>query len=288
MKTKDENTKAIDYLFEDFYRIARGTFEDLEAQYGVNGLCEQVFGTQGSEEAEKAHLRESDAWRTLSELYDYAINGVEPKLWDGTSSAVIAAGEVLSLATSENYRPTEEWFDVVEMGDGRYALDDGMALSGRQVALLGSVDIRTVRNAVSNGDLIAYKDERRGETVIDNGSARRWLNGRRGFKPTVIDSTAGDVDEITSAAEFGAFLKERRKHIGAEGSVGNTVVAHPDVTPEALLELEAGIFALPLDTVFPIADFYVLDRKKLLRCVMRVFFVEELQVLAEENRREVE
>jgi hypothetical protein len=45
------------------------------------------------------------------------------------------------------------------------------------------------------------------------------------------------------------------------------------------MQLEAGVFALPLDAVFPVADFYQVDRKAFLECVMRVFFYEELRML---------
>jgi hypothetical protein len=44
-------------------------------------------------------------------------------------------------------------------------------------------------------------------------------------------------------------------------------------------EVERGIFNLPLDSVFHLADFYRLDRKVMLSCVMRIFYPEQLQAL---------
>ena len=43
---------------------------------------------------------------------------------------------------------------------------------------------------------------------------------------------------------------------------------------------------MPLDAVIPVADFYQLDRKAFLNCVMRVFFYEELRMLAPEAAAE--
>jgi hypothetical protein len=51
------------------------------------------------------------------------------------------------------------------------------------------------------------------------------------------------------------------------------------VTAEALKKLEQGVFELPLDAVFPLAEFYALDAKAFLETVMRVFYRAELDVL---------
>lgn len=63
-------------------------------------------------------------------------------------------------------------------------------------------------------------------------------------------------------------------------------ISHPAVTQQTISELEAGVFALPLDAVFPIADYYLLDRKKLLKCVMRVFFNDEMRLLSDNSEQE--
>lgn len=281
--TKKNQDNVLDKLFNDFFKAAKGTFHSLEVQYDVNGICDQIFGVDADEETGKANLRKSRAWKTLVALYEYAVQGVGPgNKFEDPGSLVIDGSDVIKLATSENYIPSDTWDNLIAMGDGRFGLDSGMSVPPYKLALLANVDIRTVRNAISAGELVTFKDEIDGEVYVENSSSRRWLHGRRGFKPTVAEeSTAGlPIDSVSTPMEFAALLATQSKQIGLSEQDAKPSVAHPSVTPQALSELEAGIFTLPLDAVFPIADYYLLDRKKLLQCVMRVFFFEEMQMLS--------
>lgn len=272
-------------LFGGFYYAALAALEALEFQYDVEGVVEQVFGPdpQDNEEEAKRRLRESRPWRTLSDLYDYAVDGVDHG--NEPPSIVIDGSDVLKLATSENHRPADEWDEIVSMADGRFALDDGMSIELYKVALLAGVDVRTVRNAISAGELTASKH---GDMVfVENSSARRWLHGRKGFKPTV-HRDAGDLGELASVktpAAFGAFLAARRQRLGLGSSVVPLV---PGVPAEELAKLEAGMFPVPLDAAFPMADFYQVSRKEFLEAVMRIFFPEELAALRDARDSEAQ
>lgn len=276
--TKDE-------LRTDFITAAMGTFQALESQFAIEGVVEQVFGTNTDPRKINLVFRLSPAWRTLSTLYEYAVNGVD-KCPDGASSTIIDGADVLQLASSEEYRPSAEWEAIVWMADGRHSLDDGSPVILEKLALLAKVDIRTVRNAISAGDLVALKikgNTAREQIHIDNASARRWLLGRKGFKPTVLkheDQTLS-LGNVTTPSDFAAFLVAQRAVIDRNGAAEKLVVFHPNVTGNALNEIEAGVFNMPLDAVFPIADFYQVSRKELLDCVMRVFFAEQLSLLSE-------
>jgi hypothetical protein len=273
-------------LFEDFFYAAKNSLAALEQQFKVTGVLDQVFGKDIEENIEQAQakLRASRPWATLSSLYDYAIDGM-----DGGADPmdiVIDGSDVLKLVSSENHWPSAEWEQIVAMADGRYALDEGMPVLLYKMALLANVDVRTVRNAVSAGELVSFKTD--DEVKIENASARKWLHGRRGFKPTVTSNDAGHIrlETLDSPMDFGAYLVSQRKRLGLDSPDGKLVVFHPAVTQQALAELEAGVFALPLDAVFPIADFYQVGRKELLECVMRVFFYEELQILSGDAGKE--
>jgi hypothetical protein len=253
--------------------------EALEGMFDVEGAVDQVLGT-GEDDERKAKLRSSRPWETLMRLHDYAVDGIEVQGYRG-DDIVIDGSQVLKLVSSENHWPSREWDDLVAMGDGRYGLDDGQPLDIRKLALLANVDVRTVRNAISSGVLEANKTH---EVVfIENESARRWLLGRKGFKPTVSSTGAEQLglEQVNSPGEFAAFLTARRAHIGLDDDSDKLVVFHPSVTADSLKELEAGLFALPLDTVFPLAAYYQVDRKKFLECVMRVFFIDELRALSD-------
>jgi hypothetical protein len=268
-------------LFKTFYQAARHALEALEGQYEVSGVVEQLFGSDAlDEEAAQQHLRQSRPWETLSDLYDYAVDGANNG--EDPTNIVIDGSDVIWLATSENSSPSEEWREIVAMGDGRFALDDGESLEILKVALLAGVDVRTVRNAVSAGDLMTSKqgDNR----FVENSSARQWLHGRKGFKPTVHrnELDISDLAEIDSPAAFGAFLADRRERLGISSSL---VPLAPFVSSEALEKLEAGYFPLPLDAVFPVADYYQISRPDFLETVMGVFFADELSALRDTQKK---
>ncbi len=266
-------------LFDNFYACTRQAVTDWETFFGVEGMAEQVLGepVHAHQNAEQV-LRESSAWETLMALYDYATEGVTAGREE--ECIVIDAGSILKLLQTEMMWVSEEWFEILTMGDARYGLDEGEAMSMERIALLANVDIRTVRNAVSAGDLIVEQG------VIDNSMARRWLHGRRGFKPTVVSSSAENLalEDVKTAVDFGAFLKKQRERIGLGSSGQKLTIFHPCATATTIQQLEAGVFTLPLDAVFRVADFYQLSRKALLECVMRVFFFEELDTLSDSHK----
>ena len=279
-------------LFEDFFGAAVAASHAMEYQLGLNGIQDQFFGvnTVTDTERAKANLRNSIAWHTLSTLYEYAINGVDT---GDISSLVIDGDGVLNFMHTEDYYVSSEWFEIVARGDGRLALDEGQIIELYKVALLANVDVRTVRNAISAGKLIAFNaaDKDKGDDVlhIDNASARQWLHDRRGFKPTLkqYGNNQLRLADISSPLEFATFLSAQRKSLELDSANGKLVVFHPSVNAQAIDQLEAGVFALPLDTVIPIADFYQVSRKELLECVMRVFFSEELSLLSDTPTNEV-
>jgi hypothetical protein len=277
--------KIKEELFEDFFHTAWNSLWALEIQFSIEGVRDQVFGKDVEEPEAKENLRNSNAWKTLTRVYDYAVNGVEPEA-DTPDSIVIDGSDVLKLVASENHWTSEAWDNIIAMGDGRFALDEGSPVDLYKVALLANVDVRTIRNAVSAGDLISFKSGEGGRILIENASARRWLHGRRGFKPTVMQSSEEmqRLDTVTTPAEFAAFLSHRRNQLGFDDSRDKLVVMHPSATPEAISQLESGVFSVPLDAAFPIADFYQLDRKTFLQCVMRVFFYEEMRMLSEDGK----
>ncbi len=275
-------------LFENYFQTCDQVFEQFDQVFGVDGIRARILGIDESEahgfsspaveQAAKAHLRASMSWWHLSNLYDYAVDGIDAG--EGPESIVIDGGEVISFITTNEYYPSIEWERLVRMGDGRVALDTYSSIEMDKLALLANVDIRTVRNAISAGELVADKID--GYIFITNDSARNWLTARRGFKPSKnITQNFGILKEITSPAEFGAFLLAQRDKIGMGGDDKKLVVFHPSVDYKAILEIERGAFKLPIDTAFPIADFYQLDRKEFLACVMRVFFNEQLLALSD-------
>lgn len=108
---------------------------------------------------------------------------------------------------------------LIELHYARSTLDQGGSLTVEEVALLAGMSERSVRNALSiegPAGLVGKRTESpTGErrTVIENAEARRWLAGRRGFRPTkrawVPDTPDQLPNRITTRAELTAFIRQR-------------------------------------------------------------------------------
>lgn len=283
-------------LFESSFYATQATLEVLESHFLIH-VMDQAFGGADiatEEQKAKEHFRASNAWRELSALYEYAINGVVDSEYDtqyaDRSYIVTNGAAIIEVLSSGEGRLSPEWTEIYTMGDGRFCLDGGERISLLKLALLARVDLRTVRNAASAGHLVTCKEEKMLEqdTVFaENASARRWLLGRKGFKPTLLTNLEREqIGEINSPSGFGSFLAQQRKDVEEvldAADIAKRSVNHPSVNQGAINQLESGVFTLPLDAVFPIADYYQVSRKEMLECVMRVFFSEELSMLASDT-----
>ncbi len=263
-------------LFDNFYFVTKHALEDLESRFQIEGVADLVFvNGQGEAEAKKT-LRTNNAWKILSDLYDYAVSGIDSSEDEQTSFIVTEGAEVLLLVTTHEYAPSQRWEEIVWMADGRFSLDDGESIDIRKLALLANVDVRTVRNAISAGELESFKTE--AGNFVANAPARRWLHGRKGFKPTVprFQDVRSNLSQLESPAQIAAFLVARREKLAR--SIGDA----PAALQSASEKVEAGIFDVPLDMAFPLADFYQVPRKEFLHSVMRIFFGEQLDLLTTE------
>ena len=273
-------------LFNDFLIAAVEAFQSIEMTFGVEGLGEQFIGEPftrlttpevSQDPAVIERVKASEAWQGLLALYDYSVDGVL-KAGEFAEEIVIGSAVTLSHVEYENHSPSSDWGRLIAMGDGRFALDEGSDLDIPKLALLANVDVRTVRNAISAGDLASQKVE--SLVFVDNASARRWLQGRRGFISTrIIGGPTLELEKAQTPAELGAFLAQRHEQRDLEATKTTLPPSHPAMNRQNLTDLESGVFSLPLDTVFPLADFYQLDRTAFLKAVMRCFFDEQYQAL---------
>ncbi|PPD51393.1 MAG: hypothetical protein CTY12_08100 [Methylotenera sp.] len=271
-KTTKQSSKKLNKedLFNIYFQVAHEALQTFEHVFELDGVISQVFG-EGSEAEMQNRVRNSIAWYRLSALYNYAMDGIAS---EHPVDIVIGAAEVIRLLDTEMGPSLNEFEEICAMGDGRAALDEGSDISLNKLALLADVDPRTIRNAASSNELNAKKTE--DGLFIDNASARSWLQGRRGFKPTVsVTGSQISLDQITTPGEFSLFLKSRRDDIEIDAKL---LELYP-LEAANIGSIEQGIFALPINSAFPLADIYQLDRKAFLACVMRVFFSEQLSTL---------
>lgn len=288
MATKPETMPipSLDKLFQHFVNTAYRTFDAMELEFGFGGLVKHfmggfdhhgtIFQEEKLNQHIAKHIQNSNAWKQLVILYDFAVNGLAED--EDTSFVATNADEILSLSSFANAPHHPAWERLVWQADGRFALDNGYPMDFDKLAFLADVDVRTVRNAISAGNLVTVKEN--GTDHVETESARKWLAGRRGFKPTVYaGKTQAALSCVMKPAVFGVILKGQRESILAAG--GSLSTQHPALTDSVFSSLEAGVFDLPLSMVNPVADYYQVDRKQFLGCVMRLFFPEQLAAIQE-------
>lgn len=240
-------------------------------------LHETVFGSSSGEDGEVAQRQRENfcatrAWKRFVAIYDFAVQG-ELK---NRSDPYLMLNEWKNLLS---HLPQSDPFvvhvneTIFVLANGRNSLESGYDLRFEELVLLANVDERTVRNAISAGELTYFKNEAKG--FVSAASARDWLEGRRGFVRTYFKETIDKVlSEIKTPAEFGAFLNSQRTARNAFPVRQKT----PEIQHE-IEKLEQGIFDLPLSRTFQLADFYCLNRGEFIDCVMRIYFPNQYDAL---------
>lgn len=279
-----------DKLLEDYIETAIETFQAMELEFGFNDLVTHFLDGHNSRDLQddvlmkeiKKNVKASDAWNALNRLYDFAVDGLAED--DEISYIVTNAAEILDLISQRKYPLHPAWKRLEWQGDGRVNLELGGDFELDELAYLADVDVRTVRNAISAGALTPTKVM--GTDLVESESARKWLLGRRGFKPTVYAKRSSlQMAAVDKPYTFGILLTQQRNQIVAESGVLSS--QHAALTPDVISELESGLFNLPLSMTNPVADYYQLARKPFLACVMRTFFAEQFQMMREimENQK---
>ncbi|MBP0590365.1 hypothetical protein J8I87_11705 [Paraburkholderia sp. LEh10] len=219
-------------------------------------------------------LPKLDAWKCIKAIYDFGVKGM-PDEGGHSMYDINKFGRRITALFSAVYPDKAKLLnDLVFLSEGRLELERPLGrVTVETLVALAGVDARTVRNAMAAGDLAFKKD---GALVeFDPSSARQWLVGRRGFVPTKPLVRRVDVDNINTQAEFAQLLTDIRVKLNADG-----INTEPPVDPVAMTSLERGLFTLPLDSAFPLADYFGIRREPFLKCVMRVFFPAQYALLS--------
>jgi len=125
--------------------------------------------------------------------------------------------------TSLRENPAALLDQLIELVEARACLDGGQDRDEPQVALLADMSERSVRNALSlegpAGLRSKRADARDGEkrTLIENQEAKRWLAGRRSFRPTkrswVSETSPSELPSPSSLREFIGLIRQRIDHL---------------------------------------------------------------------------
>jgi hypothetical protein len=139
--------------------------------------------------------------------------------------------------TSLRENPAALLDQLIELVEARACLEGGQDRDVPQVALLAEMSERSVRNALSLDGPAGLRskraDARDGEkrTLIENQEAKRWLAGRRGFRPTkrswVSETSPSELPSPSSPREFIGLIRQRidQLHGNAKGAAAAAGVA---------------------------------------------------------------
>jgi hypothetical protein len=158
----------------------------------VGSLLPAIISSLGTDGEPPVELLKTPAWSEFSDLYSYAVEGLEPPNGSPVRGDFY---DILCLPGSLQKLPPN-LFKVYFLAQARHVFDGGSReyedepvpdgfLTVREVAALADMDERSVRNAMNpkSPDRLTGQPHAN-RTFIPVAEARRWLKGRRGFQPT--------------------------------------------------------------------------------------------------------
>lgn len=152
---------------------------------------------------EHADLSSLRFCKLLPDAYDYAFNGrmsdsmaeqafESPSLYSQLNDFLLMVehNELIECVFRDAMVEGEPFKEgglrsLIDMGYARAALDEGLPLQAKQVAILAGIEERSVQNAfsaVGSARLAATKSQ--GMSYVEAEEAMRWLSGKKGFVPT--------------------------------------------------------------------------------------------------------
>jgi transcriptional regulator with XRE-family HTH domain len=176
----------------------------------------------------------------------------------------------------QSMKPDSKYAFVYNLAVARDRLDQGKDLTIKEIALLTSVDERTIRNSASSKDENSLSIEKfGGSTIIKNSEAVRWLSRRPDFKQTqyveneIINSPRYFKDEVG----FGNFITFKRNELEL---THESISEAANVDLGIIVDLEKGIDRININQVKKLAEILEEDTTVFFKDYMRIFHLEEL------------
>jgi hypothetical protein len=273
--------QALQKEFEDFLEeIFSGVSELFDYEENDLGVLAQAPN-------KLRELVESHSLGTLEEMYQFAIYGTGSLAAIPTMALLLKVERFLEgFGSSLAQTRWDNLTMINDLGAARIALDgdtsdtasgrlDGLHsdyLTVKEVALLAFVEERSVRNAISRGELQSEKDG--SATMIANEEARAWLRGRRGFNPTqYIYADVSELSDITKSSELASYLQlKREKTLKLEVDQLLSQVADTHISLDDLHALESGEYRLAIEDSNELARLYREPPALMMKKIVMVFF----------------
>jgi hypothetical protein len=290
---KEEIISKEDF-FQNIYECALGNFSTMEACLGIHGIMGQVFGVNDFEELGSAsdlpqfkikqeaeiarnHFMNGKIWYPFECVYEYAVNG---NGWKCCIDELTDCVDFLHILHSDHFQISSKSHEVITMALVRHSLDHdstsmffnaGDCNYPLAIAQLANVDLRTVKNAVSGGEIEALS-----KNELSASSLKQWLLNRKGFKPTFY--TKHNDYFFNSQASFAEILKNARANMGEQfdpKDLTNVCPNHPNI----IEQLELGVLELSLDKLSLVAKVYQIPYPILFKNVMQTYYPNEYALL---------
>lgn len=290
---KEEIISKEEFL-QNIYECALGNFSTMEAYLGIHGIMGQVFGVNDFEELGSAHdlpvfkieqeqelaknyFRNGKIWYPFECVYEYAVNGDGSKCsFDEITDCV----DFKHILHSDHFQISKKSDDIITMALVRHSLDNDSKVMffnssncnyPLAIAQLASVDLRTIKNAVSAGEI-----ESSSKNELCASSLKQWLSTRKGFKPTFY--TKQNDYFFNSKTSFTEVLKKARENLGNKFDPKELINACPS-HPNIIQQLELGSLYLSLDKLPLVARTYGIPYPILFKQVMQTFYPNEYALL---------
>lgn len=230
-------------------------------------------------------------WTYMQTLYEFATTAQTAGTEDDILEALQAGIEFFRgvLTVNGESRDLEAIDDspcirVLNEALARWSLDEGLDLTLKQMALLARVDVRTIRNAASSKGSDHLKTIKEGgRTLVDNDAAREWLSNRRGFKESRYLGSEQAIPPLSTPAELGAWLRNRRTEKGFDNAEGLAKeIGWPAKRASEIVALEEGKRGCHVEDCAVLADTLELDPGWLTSVVMQVFYPNQYGLLKQQ------
>lgn len=156
----------------------------------------------------------TDAQEMLQVWLRYAYEGWLPAAYQGRpqdlekNSAKFQELCVVQQAFS-SFSPSSGLTDLLQRVRARVALDTQAELSVADLTLLSNMSERSVRNAISAGELALLSNG-----LVSHAAGAQWLQGRRSFVPTRVEGATEDaLPEQLQSSEIPGFIRRRMERV---------------------------------------------------------------------------
>lgn len=294
-KMAKEKVISKDEFFQNIFECALGNFSTMETYMGIHGLMGQIFGVNNYEELGSAydlptfcltqdeniakhHFMNGAIWYPFECVYEYALNGNGQKCCiDELTDCV----DFMHILHSDHFQISSGSHEIITMALVRHALEFDPTVNyidikdsnyPQAIAHLADIDLRTLKNAVSAGEIEAIS-----KNVLCASSLKKWLLSRKGFKPTFY-SDQTQTYFFNSPTSFANILKISKKTLADKFDPSELINTFPNQT-NIIEQLELGIFVLPIDALPLIAKTYEIPYPLLFKQVMQTYYPKEYALL---------